>query len=84
MSSFEEIAGPVHVSPLDEQSFEMHELFLSLIQAGFKERQALMLIAYVLNETQHEMYYMGVGMMDDDEEEEEEGDTLPDEELEED
>jgi hypothetical protein len=75
MSSFEEIAGPVHVSPLDEQSFEMHELFSSLVSAGFRERQALMLVAYILSETQQD-YYVSVEEMnehesDDDEEEEE-------------
>lgn len=65
MSSFEDIAGPVHVSPLDEQSFEMHELFVSLVQAGFKERQALLLVAYILSESQ-EMTYYSISPEDDD------------------
>jgi len=57
MSSFEEITGAAHVSPLDEQSFEMHELFVSLNRAGFKERQALLLVAYLLSESQEMTYY---------------------------
>lgn len=71
MSSFEEIAGPVHISPLDEQSFEMHELFVSLVQAGFNEPQAIRLVAHILTETQGMYYMLNEDMMDDEDDEEE-------------
>lgn len=71
MSSFEEISGPVHISPLDEQSHEMHELFTSLTRAGFRERQALTLVALILSETQQGYYIINEDDDFDDEDDEE-------------
>lgn len=72
MSSFEEIAGPVHISPLDEQSYEMHELFVSLTKAGFRERQALALVALILSETQQGYYIVNEDFDDDDDDDDDE------------
>lgn len=42
---FSELAGSATMSPLDAQSHEMHEMFLSLMRVGFSERQALFIIS---------------------------------------
>lgn len=42
---FSELAGSATMSPLDAQSHEMHEMFLSLMRVGFSEKQALFIIS---------------------------------------
>jgi len=46
--SFEDIIGSASMSPLDQQSNEMHEVFLSLRRVGFSERQALVIVSMAL------------------------------------
>lgn len=42
---FSQLAGSASMSPLDAQSHEMHEMFLSLMRVGFSEKQALFIIS---------------------------------------
>jgi hypothetical protein len=42
---FSQLAGFASMSPLDAQSHEMHEMFLSLLRVGFSEKQALFIIS---------------------------------------
>lgn len=37
------------LSPLEQDAANMHEMFLALMKAGFEERQALQLIAFLLD-----------------------------------
>ena len=56
------------LSVLDEDAFQMYEMFQSLMRAGFRERQALILVGIIINEAnESEIYYV----KDDDEPEEE-------------
>lgn len=38
------------ISPMDQDATQMHEIFKSLLRAGFKERQALRLVALIITE----------------------------------
>ncbi len=38
------------ISSLDEDAAQMHELFKALVRAGFRERQALTLVALIISE----------------------------------
>lgn len=42
---FSQLAGGATMSPLDAQSHEMHEMFLSLTRVGFSDRQALFIVS---------------------------------------
>jgi hypothetical protein len=42
---FQQLAGSATMSPLDDQSNQLHEVFLSLMKAGFTEKQALYIIS---------------------------------------
>jgi hypothetical protein len=45
---FSELASSATMSALDAQSNEMHEVFLSLVGAGFTNRQALYIVSLAL------------------------------------
>jgi hypothetical protein len=45
MSVFDELSGEISMSPLDDQSNQLHEVFLSLRKAGFTEKQALYIVS---------------------------------------
>ena len=45
--AFEDAVG---ISPLEEDAAHMHELFLSFMKAGFLERQALQLVAMLIDQ----------------------------------
>jgi hypothetical protein len=49
--NFDALEEELDFSFLDEEAVQMHELFNSLTKAGFKERQALTLVAMIVNET---------------------------------
>ena len=65
---FEKLEADLGLTPLDEDAFQMYEMFQSLLRAGFRERQALILVGIIINEAnESEIYYV----KDDDEPEEE-------------
>lgn len=65
---FDKLEKEMDLSPLDEDAFQMFEMFNSLLRAGFQEKQALHLVAFILVETQQAYLLMEL----DEEEEEEE------------
>ena len=64
---FEKLEKELDLSPLDEDAFQMFEMFNSLLRGGFQEKQALHLVAFILVETQQA--YL---LMEDDEDDENE------------
>jgi hypothetical protein len=68
---FDKLEDELGLSPLDEDALQMNEMFHSLLRAGFRERQALILVGIITNEAnESEFYYVK-----DDEEPEEEADS---------
>lgn len=47
---FNQLEVELGMSSLDEDAAQMHELFKSLIKAGFREKQALRLVALIITE----------------------------------
>lgn len=47
---FEALAREIGVSPIDQDAMQMHELYKSLMKAGFREKAALYLVAMIVNE----------------------------------
>jgi hypothetical protein len=45
-------------SPLDEEAVHMHELHKSLIKAGFRDKQALLLVAMIAADMREESMYV--------------------------
>ena len=39
------------MNPLKEDAANMHEMFVALMKAGFQERQALQLVAFMIDES---------------------------------
>jgi hypothetical protein len=70
----EAFEAAVGTSPLDEDAAQMHEVFLSLMKAGFLEHQALRLVAYLIAEAQEEGQIVFMPADDDDEDDEEDED----------
>lgn len=52
--NFEALETELGVSPLDQDAVQMHELYKSLIKAGFREKAALYLVAMIVNESMDE------------------------------
>lgn len=69
----EAFEAAVGTSPLDEDAAQMHEVFLSLMKAGFLEHQALRLVAFLIAEAQEEGQIIFMPADDDEDDEEEEG-----------
>ena len=68
---FEKLEADLGLTPLDEDAFQMYEMFQSLLRAGFRERQALTLVAMIVNDAnESEIFYTRI----DDEEQEDSGD----------
>lgn len=69
---FEALETELGVSPLDQDAVQMHELFKSLVKAGFREKAALYLVAMIVNESMEEadvtftMYEVDPDTEDDD------------------
>ena len=51
---FSKLENELGLSPMDQDAVQMHELFRSLLRAGFRERQALILVAMIVNEAQED------------------------------
>jgi hypothetical protein len=43
---------------MDEETMHMHELFKSLLRAGFQERQALSLVAMIVNDMNEQAIFI--------------------------
>lgn len=56
--NFDALEEELDFSPLDEEAVHMHELYKSLIKAGFKERQSLLLVAMIVNDAHEEAMYI--------------------------
>jgi uncharacterized protein YgfB (UPF0149 family) len=51
---FNALEDQMRMSPMDQDAVQMHELFQSLIRAGFREKAALYLVAMIVNESMDE------------------------------
>jgi len=47
---FEALEKDLGLSPMDEEAMQMHELYNSLVRAGFRDKQALYLVAMIVND----------------------------------
>lgn len=62
-------------SPMDEDAVQMHELFLSLMKAGFLEHQALKLVAFLIDQAnQDQIVFQSMMDLDDDDDDEDDED----------
>lgn len=48
---FNRLEDEFGLSPLDQDALQMHELFNSLVRAGFNDKQAIRLVALIISET---------------------------------
>jgi hypothetical protein len=76
--NFDALEDELDFSPLDEEAVHMHELYKSLIKAGFRERQSLLLVAMIVNDAHEEAVF--IQSMEQEEGEENDPD-FPDEDL---
>jgi hypothetical protein len=51
---FNALEDQMRMSPMDQDAVQMHELYQSLIRAGFREKAALYLVAMIVNESMDE------------------------------
>ena len=51
---FNALEDQMRMSPMDQDAVQMHELYQSLIRAGFREKAALFLVAMIVNESMDE------------------------------
>lgn len=63
---FDQLEQSLNLSPMDEEAVQMHELFNSLTRAGFNEKQALTLVAMIVNDMQEATAHIQI--IDEDEE----------------
>jgi hypothetical protein len=49
--NFDALEEELDVSPLDQDAVQMHELYKSLLKAGFRDKAALYLVAMIVNES---------------------------------
>lgn len=68
---FEKLEEELGLTPLDQDAFQMYELFNSLLRAGFREKQALQLVAMIVNDA--ELYYSAEADFDEEDGEESNG-----------
>jgi hypothetical protein len=67
---FNALEDQMRMSPMDQDAVQMHELYQSLIRAGFREKASLYLVAMIVNESMDEStgitFTMDPEEMDDD------------------
>jgi hypothetical protein len=51
---FNALEDQMRMSPMDQDAVQMHELYQSLVRAGFREKAALYLVAMIVNESMDE------------------------------
>ena len=56
--NFDALEEELDFSVLDEEAVHMHELNKSLTKAGFRERQALLLVAMIVNDAHEEAAFI--------------------------
>jgi hypothetical protein len=56
--NFDALEEELDFSVLDEEAVHMHELYKSLSKAGFRERQALLLVAMIVNDAHEEAAFI--------------------------
>jgi len=56
--NFDVLEDNLGFSPLDEEAVHMHELHKSLIKAGFRDKQALLLVAMIAADMREESMYV--------------------------
>jgi hypothetical protein len=56
--NFDVLEDNLGFSPLDEEAVHMHELHKSLIKAGFRDRQAITLVAMIAADMREESMYV--------------------------
>ena len=66
---FDALSKELDVSPLDQDAVQMHELYKSLMKAGFREKAALYLVAMIVNETMDDSTGVTFTAFDEDDEE---------------
>ena len=52
--NFDALESDLGVSVLDQDAVQMHELYKSLLKAGFRDKAALYLVAMIVNESMDE------------------------------
>lgn len=67
---FDALEQDLGLSPMDEETLQMHELFKSLLRAGFRERQALILVAMIVNDMNEQAIIVQQNQEDIDEDDE--------------
>lgn len=61
---FNALEDEMRMSPMDQDAVQMHELFQSLLRAGFREKAALYLVAMIVNESMDESTGITFTMLD--------------------
>lgn len=61
---FNALEDEMRMSPMDQDAVQMHELYQSLIRAGFREKAALYLVAMIVNESMDESTGVTFTMLD--------------------
>jgi hypothetical protein len=65
--NFDALEEELDVSPLDQDAVQMHELYKSLLKAGFREKAALYLVATIVNESMEDNAGITFTMLDPEE-----------------
>ena len=65
--NFDALEEELDVSPLDQDAVQMHELYKSLLKAGFREKAALYLVAMIVNESMEDNAGITFTMLDPEE-----------------
>ena len=61
---FEALESDLGVSVLDQDAMQMHELYKSLLKAGFRDKAALYLVAMIVNESMEDNAGVTFTMLD--------------------
>lgn len=73
--NFEALESDLGVSVLDQDAVQMHELYKSLLKAGFRDKAALYLVAMIVNESMEggDVSFVAFDADDDDEDDDFDG-----------
>jgi hypothetical protein len=71
---FNALEDEMRMSPMDQDAVQMHELYQSLVRAGFREKAALYLVAMIVNESMDESTGVTFTMLDPEEVDDDFGD----------
>jgi hypothetical protein len=65
--NFDALESDLGVSVLDQDAVQMHELYKSLLKAGFRDKAALYLVAMIVNESMEDNAGITFTMLDPEE-----------------